>query len=160
MPKRAWKQLAPQSLRHAMRLSLDFARDERNRSVARVADHMGLPSEWTLYKWMESARLPAVLIRAFESACDCPHLYVTRYLAHSAHLLVIPMPSGRALRDADIHTTQAVLTGAVGALLAHAERHRTAEDTIAALTVAMETLAYQREQIAREDQPELEFGDD
>lgn len=158
MSRRAWKKLVPDSLRAAIELTLEFARTERRLSVDRVADRMGLASKWVLYKWLENGRLPATLIRTFEHACDCPHLYVTRYLAHSAHQLVIPMPTGRVPAGADIHALQAALTDAVGGLLDFAEGRRSAPETLGGLTSALEALAFQREQIARCSQPELEFG--
>ena len=59
MRRRNWKRVNPTSLRHAMELCLDYGREKRNLSVDRVADLMGMPSKYTLYKWLENGRMPA-----------------------------------------------------------------------------------------------------
>ncbi|MCU8084256.1 hypothetical protein [Shewanella sp. SM23] len=66
--RRNWEKVRANNLRHLMALCLEFAREKQNLSVDRVADLMGLPSKWTLYKWLENGRIPAVLIRPFEHA--------------------------------------------------------------------------------------------
>ncbi len=152
MTKRNWTRVRPTSLRHAMELCLDFAR-EHQRSVDRVADLMGLPSRWVLYKWMENGRLPAILVRPFEHACGID--FVTRYLATSAHKLLVDMPAGRRARDVEINDLQASFTEAVGHLLAYYDGKVDADTAIGSITNAMTALAWHRENVARAQEPEL-----
>ena len=53
---------------------------------------MGLDDHWTLYKWISNARMPAVCIRSYETACGID--YATRWLAASANRLLIDIPTG------------------------------------------------------------------
>lgn len=79
MTSRNWKH-PPQSLQAALEACIDHARSKHRRSIDHIAADMGLPNHWALYKWIESGRLPAVLIRPFELACRCDH--VTLSLIH------------------------------------------------------------------------------
>lgn len=153
MASRNWKRLQPHSLRHGMELCLEYARETRRLSVDRVADLIGLANRWTLYKWLESGRLPAVLIRPFEHACGAD--YVTRYLAATAQRLLIEIPTGRRCDAADINGLQASFTTAVGLLIRFYEGTASAEDTLAALTDALNGLAWHRVNVAKAQAPEL-----
>lgn len=155
MRTRNWKLVRPNNLPHAMDLCLQHAREHHNRSVDNVADLMGLPNKWRLYKWVEEANLPSNLLRGFEHACGCD--FVTRYLAHSAHRLLIDIPSGRNTSVTDLNTLQAMTTAAVGQLIEFAHGNATAEDVIAATTRAMEGLAWHRANAEKHAQPELEL---
>lgn len=157
MSRRDWKRVRPRDLRHAMELCLEHARDVRRMTVDRVADHMGLASKWTLYKWLESGRLPAVLIRPFEAACGAT--YVTQYVATSAGKLLIDIPNGRRSQPRDINALQVSFTEAVSALLMFADGDAEAEATIAALTNTLEQLAWQRANVERSLDPELDLFD-
>lgn len=64
-----WKRYQPTSCRDALHQCKAYAQEARNLSVERIADQMGLPDHWALYKWIESGRFPFVLIPAYESAC-------------------------------------------------------------------------------------------
>lgn len=156
MARRDWKRAQPASLRHAMELCIEHARERRNLSVDRIADLMGLPSKWAIYKWMDSCRLPALLIRPFETACGAD--YVTRYLAHSAHKLVIDIPSGRRATTQDLNELQAGFSEVITLLLSFYQHERDVESAIGALTHLMEGLAWHRGNVERHRQPELEFG--
>ncbi|WP_216820105.1 hypothetical protein, partial [Zoogloea sp. LCSB751] len=83
-------------------------------SVDRVADLMGLPSKWTLYKWLENGRIPAVLIRPFEHACGAD--YMTLYIAASSNRLVVDIPSGRKATNAEVNELQCSFSDAMGLL--------------------------------------------
>lgn len=145
------------SLRDAMELALKQARTQHNRSVDRVADLMGLSSRWVLYKWLESGRLPAIQIAAFEHACGCDA--VTRYLAHAAHYLLIPVPTGRDWKPADINHLQARCTDAVAALIECVDAGTEADAAVASLTRAMEALAAARANLEQMRTPALDFAD-
>ncbi len=68
-----------ESLVHAFDLCVQFAKKRHNRSVEQIADLMGLPQAWRLYKWIDEANMPARYIQGFEQACEAD--LVTRYIA-------------------------------------------------------------------------------
>lgn len=157
MPTRTWKH-PPQSIQEAMEACLNHALTKHRRSIDHVAADMGLANKWTLYKYVESGRLPAVLIRPFEVACRTDH--VTRYLAHAAHRLIIAIPTGRLPAASDLPAVQAATHDALGALIGFAAGKASAEEVKAAVTTALEQLAWHRENAARAAQPELDLGAD
>lgn len=160
MRKRIWKRVQPTSISHAMELCIEFAKERHNRSVDTIADLMGLSNKWTLYKWVESGKIPAVMIRAFEHACGVN--FVTRWIAHSGHQLLIPIPTGRAATAKDINGLNAEVTNAVGALIKFYDGALRVDDALAAIANAMTEMAWHRENVLKSAQPELAFnaGDD
>jgi hypothetical protein len=152
---RNWKKTVATSLCHAMELCLEHAREKHNRSVDRIAELIGLANKFTLYKWVESGKLPAIQVRPFEHACGCD--FVTKYLGHAAGKLVIDMPVGRVADSQDVQRVQGSCHTAVGALMEFYDGKRTPEETIAAITVAMEDLAWHRLNAAKVAAPELDF---
>ncbi len=157
MPRTNWKH-PPQSLQAALEACVDYARFKHNRSIENIAADMGLANHWSLYKWIESGRLPAVLIRPFELACRCD--FVTRFLAHAAHRLIIDIPSGKIPVTGDIQTVQEASNQAVAALIGFATGKTGSTVVIDTVTVAMEQLAYQRANAVKVSQPELELEAD
>ena len=157
MPRTHWKH-PPQSLQAALEACVDHARIKHNRSIDNIAADMGLASHWALYKWIESGRLPAVLIRPFELACRCD--FVTRFLSHAAHRLIIDIPSGKLPTAGDIQQVQEASNQALAALISFAAGKQTTAEVIDAVTVAMEQLAYQRANAVKVSQPELELEAD
>lgn len=154
MPNRNWKH-PPQSLQEAIEACIEHALRKHRITIERIAADMGLANKWILYKWIESGRLPAVLIRPFELACRCN--YVTRWLAHASHHLMIDIPTGRLPASSDLQKVSIATNDAIGALFNFAAGKVEAADVIAAITVSLEQLAYQRENVARVSQPELEL---
>lgn len=152
MARRNWKGYRASNLREAMKACLDFAEDRHNRGTERVADLMG-ESQWSLYKWVANGNLPLRLVRPFEHACGCQ--FVTEWMAASAHRLLIEFPTGRRASPADVHDLQDACNGAVGALIAFARGESTQTETLAAITTAMERLAYEHAQVSTHAQPEL-----
>lgn len=155
MSRRNWKKVAPTSLRQAMELCKEFALHKKNLSVERIAELMGMASHWTLYKWIAEGDMPVHMIRPFEHVCGID--LVTEYLAHSANKLVLPMPSGRRAEHREINELSLFMNETVQLLYLHREGGKSAEDTIGALTQLMESLAYQRGNVEKEQQPELEL---
>lgn len=155
MNKRLWKHPPHNSLQEAMEACISFALHKHRRTIDHIAADMGLANKWVLYKWIENSRIPAVLIRPFEAACRCD--FITRWLAHSSHQLLIPIPTGRLPKDSDIATLQASLSITATNLIAFAAGREQADTVIAAITSAMEHLALHRENVARAGQPELEL---
>lgn len=155
MKRKYWKDRQPSSLRQGMELCLEYARFKHNRSVDQVADMMGLANKWTLYKWLENGRLPSVLIRPFETACGTD--YVTRFIAHSAHKLLVDIPTGRKATSTDVNALQASFTDAVSLLLKFYEDRQAVDETLSSLFLVMEQLALHQGQIEKFKQPELDL---
>lgn len=156
MKRRNWKKLQPTSLRDALELCKDYALS-KNQSVDRIAEGMGLADKWSLYKWLENGRMPAVLIPAFEAACGIN--YVTRWFAARDGKLLIDIPTGRALKSADVNELQVLLHTAVGALLEFYDHKKPAEETLADITNALAGLAWHKGNVEQHDQPQLDLGD-
>lgn len=97
-------------MQEAIRLCLDYALHKHNRSVARVAELMGV-TEWVVYRWMSEGSLPSKRIRPFEFACDAT--FVTRYIVMSASQVVIYIPAGRACDQSDLLDLQNALNDSV-----------------------------------------------
>ena len=160
MNRRDWKRLRPTNFSHAMELCLEHGRATKNRSVDRVAELMGLPNKWVIYKWMESGRMPGNLIPSFENVCDVG--YVTQWLAQAANKLLIAIPTGRNATAKDIHELQAVAHDAVGLLIRFYQQQASADETLSALNGLMQDLAWHRINVEKFTQPELALmeGDD
>ncbi|MCY1509224.1 hypothetical protein D9M68_435580 [compost metagenome] len=158
MNRRRWKTIQPNSLRHSLELCKEYARDVLNLSVERLAERMGLADHWTLYKWISSGRMPAVMIPAYEAACGCN--FVTRWMAGAAGKLLIDIPTGRKCSVQDIQDVQAQLHATTGALMAFYAGHLDAEATLGSIRTAMESLGWHHGNVAQHVQPQLELGDD
>lgn len=154
MTTRNWKH-PPQSITEAMEACLAHALTKHHRSTDHIAADIGLANKWVLYKWIESGRLPAVMIRPFEAACRASH--VTRFLAHASHHLIIDIPTGRLPAASDLPAVQAATHDALGALIGFAAGKLRPEEVIAQVNIALEQLAWHRENAARAAQPELEL---
>jgi hypothetical protein len=153
--RRNWKRVRARSIQEAMELCIDYALDVHRRKVPEIATLMGLASHFTLYKWIESGRLPAVMIRPFEHACGCT--FITEFLGASAHKLVIDIPCGRKATEMDVSTLQASFADASGHLIRFHQGEATADETIASLTEVLCGLAYHCENVARLAEPELDL---
>ncbi len=156
MSPRNWKKVQPTSLRHALELSKDYAREVKRRSVDRIAELMGEESHWTVYGWLRDGSIPGKKIPAFQHACGCD--FVTRWLAHSEGKLLIDIPPGRQVHAEDVQQLQGTLNSAVGALLGFASGRLDADQVGAEINGALEALAWHRENAARYRQPELDLS--
>ncbi|MEC4750032.1 hypothetical protein [Methylomicrobium sp. Wu6] len=156
--RRNWKRVQPSSLRDAMDLCLEYAREKHNQSIDNIADTMGLASKWTLYKWVQEANLPSRMIRPFEHACGI-HL-VSRWLAVSSGKLVIDFPRGKLASPEDIHTLQEVTHDAIGALIKFYADQADTVETLAAVQTALERLAWHKINVEKSHQPELPFDEE
>jgi len=157
MSRRNWKKVRATSLRHALELCKDHAKDTRNFSVERIAEEMGEADHWTLYKWLQNGRMPAVQIPAYEAACGVD--FVTRWLATRSGKLLIDVPTGRKLKATDVAELQNKLHAAVGELMQFYKGDSDAEQALAAITHSMESLAWHKGNVEQHDQPQLELGD-
>lgn len=143
-------------MRHALELCKDHARERLNRSVERIADEMGITDHWTVYKWLQTGRIPANLIRPFETACGVD--YVTRWLVASSGRMMVEMPTGRALKSTDVVELHNGFGVALQLLTDFYAGKAELVDTAAALTAHLESLAWHRANLAQYATPELDFS--
>lgn len=144
------------SLVHAMRLCKEWAQVKRHLSVERIADRMGATHD-SLYKWLATGRMPAILIPAFELACGCH--YVSEWLAASADRLVVDMPTGRKAEGTELLDMNSSCAAALQLLTTFyaAPQAADTEATLAALRLHLEQVAYHHRNVAAYAAPELEF---
>ena len=155
-PSRNWKRLQPTGLRHALELCKDHARERHNRSVERIADEMGITDHWTVYKWLQTGRIPANLIRPFETACGID--YVTRWIAASAGKMLVDIPTGRRLEGTDVVALHNGFGAALQLLTDFYASKAAPEAVIAALTAHLQDVAWHRANVAQFSAPELDFA--
>ncbi|WOI46995.1 hypothetical protein [Acidovorax sp. BLS4] len=156
MSRRNWKHLRANSLVHALRLCKEFAQERRNLSVERIADRMGVTHD-SLYKWLGTGRMPAILVPAYELACGCH--YVTDWYAAAAGRLSIPMPTGRNAGQADLLAVNSSCAAALQLLTAFYADPAAANPaaTLDALRTHLEQVAFHHHNVARYAAPELEL---
>lgn len=124
------------------------------RSVERLAELMATTPA-TLYKWLETDGMPINRLAAWEHLTGSDH--VIRYLAAAAHRVVIDIPTGHAADATDVQGLQTTLNSAVGALLDFHAGRLDRDGCMAALTGGLEVLAWHRENVRKNAQPELEL---
>lgn len=156
-PIRQWKRLQPTSLRHAMELCKDHARERLNKGMERIADDMGVADHYALYKWLQSGRMPANLVRPFELACGIN--FVTRWFAASEGYLLVSLPTGKQASAADMVELN---TGFASALQLLTDFYKGGEKadptaTLEALRNHLEQVADHHGNVAAYATPELEF---
>lgn len=150
--KAAWKRLQPSNLREALRLNKEYARHFNRLTVPAIAELIGV-SEDLLYKWLSNGSMPTNLIPAYEHTCGID--YVTQYLAHRSHKLLIDIPTGKAAGEIGMSELQQVSADAMSLLIKFYREGEDIEKTTQALTQLMGGIAFHRENI--HTQPELEF---
>jgi hypothetical protein len=155
MPRKNWKRVQATSLRHALELCLAYAKDKNNLGVERVADLMGIPNHWALYKYLENGRMPAILIRPFEHACGIN--FITQYLAHSDNNLLVRIPTGKKATGFELSELGAVINETNQLLHLFYEGKKEANEVIDSIFSVMENLAYHKGNIEKQQQPELDF---
>jgi hypothetical protein len=156
MSRRNWKRVRPCSMVEALRLCKEFAQERHNLSIERIADRMGVTHD-SLYKWLATGRMPAILIPAYELACGCT--FVSEWLAASAGKLVINMPTGRSAGQVDMVELN---TGFAAALQLLTDFYAGAgkagpEETLTALTRHLQQVAWHHANVGRHAEPELAF---
>lgn len=156
MTRRNWKRVRPASMIEALRLCKEYAAERSNLSIERIADRMGATHD-SLYKWLATGRLPAILIPAYEHTCGCH--FVSEWLAVSAGKLIIDMPNGRNATTADMVELNSGFASALQLLTnfyADPSNANPAE-TVAALTAHLQQVAYHQANVQQHATPELEF---
>jgi hypothetical protein len=145
----------PTSLRAAFEADKAHALAKHRRGTERLAELMATTPA-ALYKWLETDSMPVNRLAAWEhiTGSDC----VVRYLAAAAHRVVIEIPTGRKSATTDVHALQTTLNNAVGVLLAFMNGDADRDTTLAALGAGLESMAWHRENVRKNDQPELELN--
>lgn len=152
MNRQRWKPRQPAHMQEAIRLCLDYAVHKHNRSVARIAELMGI-SEWVIYKWMSKGSIPSERIRPFEFACDAT--YITQYIATSAQKLIIDIPAGKPCGESDLLDLQNTLNSAVSLLTQFYRGDSDVGDVLQGINSALVNIASHRENVKKHDNPEL-----
>lgn len=157
MPPRNWKRFRPNSLTEALRGCKDYALQHRQLSVDRIAVLMGDVSLDSLYGWLAKGRMPAVLIPTFELVCGAH--FVSDWLAASAGRMVIPMPKGRKVSDAELLQISADCTAAMSQLAAFYADPTKVDPTelMELLQHHLEQVAFQHHNVGQYSAPQLEF---
>lgn len=155
MLRKNWSRAEPTSFGHAMELCKDYARDVHNLSVAHIAEAIDA-SPNTIYGWLSDESLPGRKIWGYQHACRAD--FISRYLVHGGGALIVKIPLGRYTSPMDIAALQDETTKATAALIQFASGKASESDTYAALTRAMEAMAYHRANIGKSHAPELDFG--
>ena len=156
--RKFWKAYQPTSCRDALHQCKTFAQEVRNLSVERIADQMGLPDHWALYKWIENGRFPFVLIPAYESACGIN--LPSRWLAATQRRLLVDMPVGRAATEDDLVQLGTGFQQAVQLLsdFYKANGGADAAPVLDALRAHLQSVAFHHANVAGFAEPELPFN--
>jgi transcriptional regulator with XRE-family HTH domain len=153
--QRNWKRLHPNSLREAFRLCKEFGRERKNLSVERIAELMDSSPD-ALYKWLSNASMPSGKIASYEHICGIH--YVSEYLAAGANRVVIEIPSGRRADALELTELQAVMSEALSHLIRYYKGEADQVETEGELTEVLKGVAWHRENVHRNLQPEFELG--
>ncbi len=156
MRNRSWKSRRPTSLSEAFELCVEYAAAHR-RPVKVLADLMGTQST-TLYRWLADSSMPSNKIRQFENFCGVA--YVSEYLCIAqGDKVVVSIPVGKKAGVAELAEVQCSFAEAIALLARFYQNGEAAEETIAALSLTLNQLAYQRSNVEKSSAPELElFG--
>ncbi|QDF95171.1 hypothetical protein CJ010_00695 [Azoarcus sp. DD4] len=144
----------PTSLRAAFEADKAHALGKRRLSTERLAELMAVTPA-VLYKWLENDSMPVNRIPLWEHITGSD--YVVRYLTANAHRVVIEIPTGRNINAEDVHVLQATLNGSVGALLDFMKGDMERDTCVAKVSTGLESLAWHRENVRKNDQPELDL---
>ena len=156
--RKFWKTYQPTTLRAALEGCKEHAREARNLSVERIATDMGLNDHWSLYKWIESGRFPAVLLTTYQNVCGIN--LVTRWMAMHERRLLVDMPVGKAGDEDDMVALATQFSQAVQ-LLRDFYKSNGATDpapVLAALRSHLESVAHHHFNVSGFSEPELDFA--
>lgn len=154
MARTNWKCIVPHNMNHAIQLCKQHALDNKNMSVARIADHLAITTD-TLYKWLGNGRIPANHVFAYEQACGIS--FITEYLAHSQGYLLVKAPTGRKAEHKDLNKLQLYMAQVAAKIIEANEGDCTAQDAIDHIKVLMQDLAYQQKNVAAVQVPQTQF---
>lgn len=151
-----WKRARAKSLTEAFWLVKEHGKAKKNLSVSRIAELMGLDDDSGLYKWIRNGNMPTNKLASFEHVCGAN--YISIYLASSDNKLLIDIPKGKSLKPVSVLHTQANFHDAISLLIKLASSDSVPDEVVSALTSSMSDLAYHRENVHKQEMPELDFG--
>jgi hypothetical protein len=151
---RFYNRKVPTSFTEALRMCKDYAKTNKNLSVERIADEMGLTAV-RLYQHLESGDMPFNRVRSFQRACGCN--YVTQYMAHGDDCVLIKIPNGKKMSDEQMLNINSSFHKALSHLTSFYQNAANPELVVAALTDHMATTAWHRANVEKHLQPELDF---
>ena len=129
----------------AIQACITHAKQEMYRDIGDIAEAMGV-NQWVLYKWVQSGKLPAVHIPAFECACGVTHL--SKYLAAAGGLLTIKAPPAAGYTQVDWAQAQWEVAKAMAEAAGAAIDPGKTQQALKAINQAMDALASTRHQLA------------
>lgn len=144
----------PTSLKAAFDLDKAHALRYRRLNIERLAELMGTTPA-TLYKWLETDTMPLHKLLAWQHLTGANN--VVRYLASREGDVVISIPHGRAVTSDDVHSLQTTLHSATGALLGYMKGEADRDATLGLLGQGLESLAWHRENMRHDQQPQLDL---
>jgi hypothetical protein len=146
----------PSSLDDAIQCQLAAA-EKLGLVPKRMADLMGVDVK-TYYRWAAESSMPLNRVRQFEAFSQAS--FISEYLctAHGGRV-VITIPTGKKAKASDLGEMQANF-GKVVMLLEQFYNDKSGlQDTIAVLSQVLSQVAYHRENVIKNSNPELElFG--
>lgn len=155
--KRRWKSVRASSLSEALELCVEYAAEQR-RPIKLLADLMGVELK-TLYRWMSDTSMPLNRVRQFETFCGVS--FISEYLCMAqGDKVVVAIPVGKKSDVTDLAELQVTFADAITLLVRFCHHGEAVDETVAALTKTLSQLAYQRSNVLKVGQPELElFGE-
>jgi hypothetical protein len=155
--KRRWKSVRASSLSEALELCVEYAAEQR-RPIKVLADLMGVELK-TLYRWLADTSMPLNKARQFETFCGVS--FISEYLCMAqGDKVVVAIPVGKKSDVTDLAELQVTFAEVLTFLARFYHHGEAVDDTVAALTKTLSQLAYQRSNVLKVGQPELElFGD-
>ncbi|AKU24834.1 hypothetical protein ACZ75_10905 [Massilia sp. NR 4-1] len=156
MRKRRWKSVRATSLSEAVDLCVEYASEQR-RPIKVLSDLMGVEMK-TLYRWLSDTSMPLNRVRQFEAFCGMS--FIGEYLCMApGDKAVVSIPAGKKASVTDLADVQGNFSEALTLLSRFYQHGEALEETVAALTNTLSQLAYQRSNVLKVGQPELElFG--
>jgi hypothetical protein len=156
MRNRRWKSVRPTSLAEAMELCVEYAAAHR-RPIKALADLMGADVK-TLYRWLAETSMPLNRIRQFETFCGIA--FISEYLClASGDKVVVAIPAGKRAGVLELSELQCTFAEAVALLARFYQDGSCMDETVAAITGTLVHLAYQRSNVLKSAEPELDlFG--
>ncbi|MFS4550042.1 hypothetical protein [Comamonas resistens] len=157
MTRRNWKRVQPNSLREALEQCKEHARERLNKSVDNIAEDMGLADKWSLYKWIQNGSMPAKLIRPYQIACGIN--LVSRWLAASEGRLLVDIPTGRAIKQEDLHQAHSGFAQAMSLISDFCAGKADQATTLEAIRDHLQLMGRLHGNVQQHHTPELEFGE-
>ncbi len=152
--KRRWKSVRATSLSEAVELSVNYAAEHR-RPIKVLGDLMGVEVK-TLYRWLSDTSMPLNRVRQFEAFCGVP--FISEYLCMAAgDKVVVSIPTGKTAQVTDLAEVHGNFSEALTLLSRFYQNGEAVEETVIALTNTLSQLAYQRSNVLKSGQPELEL---